>query len=99
MKRVTRGPKGVPYAVTHDGRTVRYPDPDIKAERMKEEVFTKEEGYVPMENGDFTMENGDFTMDNGDFTVERNLSFFAVGDYVSPTVPGREYNQTNRRCF
>ena len=30
VKRVIRGPKGVPYAVTHDGRTVRYPDPDIK---------------------------------------------------------------------
>lgn len=33
VKRVTRGPKGVPYAVTHDGRTLRYPDPDIKAGR------------------------------------------------------------------
>merc|ERR1719163_2270651 len=26
-----RGPKGTPYAVTHDGRTLRYPDPDVKA--------------------------------------------------------------------
>ena len=26
-----RGPRGIPYAVTHDGRTVRYPDPDVKA--------------------------------------------------------------------
>ena len=26
------GPRGVPYAVTHDGRTIRYPDPDVKAE-------------------------------------------------------------------
>ncbi|CAK9016341.1 unnamed protein product [Durusdinium trenchii] len=25
-------PRGVPYAVTHDGRTIRYPDPDVKAE-------------------------------------------------------------------
>merc|ERR1712151_29985 len=31
VKKVTRGPKGVPYAITHDGRTIRYPDPDIKA--------------------------------------------------------------------
>lgn len=23
------GPKGVPYIVTHDGRTIRYPEPDI----------------------------------------------------------------------
>ena len=27
------GPRGVPYAVTHDGRTLRYPDPDVKAGR------------------------------------------------------------------
>jgi len=30
VKRVFRGPKAVPYCVTHDGRTIRYPDPDIK---------------------------------------------------------------------
>merc|ERR1719399_1644781 len=30
VKKVTRGPKGIPYAITHDGRTVRYPDPDVK---------------------------------------------------------------------
>merc|ERR550532_3914588 len=31
VKKVFRGPKGTPYAITHDGRTLRYPDPDIKA--------------------------------------------------------------------
>eukprot|EP00932_Pfiesteria_piscicida_P007906 SRR837773.18138.p2 GENE.SRR837773.18138~~SRR837773.18138.p2 ORF type:complete len:185 (+),score=75.56 SRR837773.18138:41-556(+) len=31
VKKVLRGPKGVPYAITHDGRTLRYPDPDVKA--------------------------------------------------------------------
>jgi len=31
VKKVERGPKGIPYAITHDGRTIRYPDPDIKA--------------------------------------------------------------------
>merc|ERR1719301_195705 len=31
VKKVKRGPKGIPYAITHDGRTLRYPDPDIKA--------------------------------------------------------------------
>merc|ERR1712137_1081678 len=30
VKTVERGPKGIPYAITHDGRTLRYPDPDIK---------------------------------------------------------------------
>merc|ERR1711953_1490674 len=31
VKKVLRGPKGIPYAITHDGRTIRYPDPDVKA--------------------------------------------------------------------
>jgi len=30
VKKVSRGPKGVPHALTHDGRTLRYPDPDVK---------------------------------------------------------------------
>ncbi|CDK29952.1 unnamed protein product [Kuraishia capsulata CBS 1993] len=30
VKRVQLGKKGIPYAVTHDGRTIRYPDPNIK---------------------------------------------------------------------
>lgn len=30
VKRVQTGPKGIPFLVTHDGRTIRYPDPVIK---------------------------------------------------------------------
>ena len=30
VKKVARGPKGVPYLITTDGRTLRYPDPLIK---------------------------------------------------------------------
>ena len=30
VKRVSVGPKGVPYITTHDARTIRYPDPLIK---------------------------------------------------------------------
>jgi len=30
VKRVQLGHKGVPYVVTHDGRTIRYPDPAIR---------------------------------------------------------------------
>merc|ERR1719337_316017 len=30
VKKVHRGLRGIPYAVTHDGRTIRYPDPDVK---------------------------------------------------------------------
>lgn len=30
VKRVEMGRKKIPYCVTHDGRTIRYPDPQIK---------------------------------------------------------------------
>nr|CAD7602512.1 unnamed protein product [Timema genevievae] len=30
VKRVQTGPKGIPFLVTHDGRTIRYPDPVIR---------------------------------------------------------------------
>jgi small subunit ribosomal protein S4e len=30
VKKIVRGPKGTPYAITHDGRTIRYPDPAVK---------------------------------------------------------------------
>lgn len=30
VRRVEFGKGGVPYVATHDGRTIRYPDPDIK---------------------------------------------------------------------
>jgi len=30
VRKVALGPKGVPFIVTHDGRTIRYPHPDVK---------------------------------------------------------------------
>merc|ERR1711991_54289 len=30
VRRQELGPRGIPYISTHDGRTIRYPDPDIK---------------------------------------------------------------------
>jgi small subunit ribosomal protein S4e len=30
VRKVLLGAKGIPYLVTHDGRTIRYPDPAIK---------------------------------------------------------------------
>jgi small subunit ribosomal protein S4e len=30
VKSRAMGPKGIPYVVTHDGRTIRFPDPKIK---------------------------------------------------------------------
>jgi hypothetical protein len=33
VKRLQFGKGGVPYIATHDGRTIRYPDPEIKVRR------------------------------------------------------------------
>lgn len=30
VRKVQTGAKGIPFLVTHDGRTIRYPDPVIK---------------------------------------------------------------------
>lgn len=32
VKKVQLGARGVPYVVTHDGRTIRYPDPAVKVQ-------------------------------------------------------------------
>ena len=30
ISKVSTSPKGIPFVVTHDGRTIRYPDPEVK---------------------------------------------------------------------
>jgi len=60
VKKVLRGPKAVPYCVTHDGRTIRYPDPDIKVNdtvRLDTET-NKILDYVKFEAGNVVMIRG-----------------------------------------
>jgi small subunit ribosomal protein S4e len=47
------GANKVPYIVTHDGRTLRYPHPDIKKnDTVKLNLETFEvEGLIKLENG------------------------------------------------
>merc|ERR1712113_10687 len=60
VKKVMRGPKGVPYAITHDGRTIRYPDPDIKPnDTARIDLGTgKILDYVKFEPGNVAMISG-----------------------------------------
>mmetsp|Transcript_20036 Transcript_20036/g.37533 ORF Transcript_20036/g.37533 Transcript_20036/m.37533 type:complete len:260 (+) Transcript_20036:77-856(+) len=60
VKRVERGPKGIPYAVTHDGRTIRYPDPAIGAmDTVRIDIATgKILDYVKFELGNSVMIGG-----------------------------------------
>jgi len=60
VKKVMRGPKGIPYCVTHDGRTIRYPDPDVKTNdsvRLDTESG-KILDYVKFEPGNVVMISG-----------------------------------------
>ncbi|CDO51397.1 similar to Saccharomyces cerevisiae YHR203C RPS4B Protein component of the small (40S) ribosomal subunit [Geotrichum candidum] len=60
VKRVQLGKKGVPYVVTHDGRTIRYPDPAIKVnDTVKINLATgKIESFVKFDNGNVVMATG-----------------------------------------
>jgi len=60
VKNVKNGPKGIPYAVTHDGRTIRYPDPSIKSyDTVRLDTETgKIMDYVKFEAGNIAMVSG-----------------------------------------
>jgi len=60
VKKVQRGPKGIPYAITHDGRTIRYPDPEIKTnDTVRLDLATgKILDFVKFEPGNTVMISG-----------------------------------------
>jgi len=60
VRKVTRGPKGIPYCITHDGRTIRYPDPDIKTnDTIRLDLATgKILDYVKFEPGNTVIISG-----------------------------------------
>jgi len=60
VKKVFRGPKGTPYCITHDGRTLRYPDPDVKTnDSVRVEVPSgKMLDHVKFEPGSTAMISG-----------------------------------------
>ena len=60
VKKVSTAPGGVPYVVTHDGRTIRYPDPDIKCnDTVKVELDTgKVSDIIKFESGNLAIISG-----------------------------------------
>lgn len=60
VTRVGIGPKGVPYLVTHDARTIRYPDPLIKvSDTVKIDLSTgKIMDFTKFESGNVAMITG-----------------------------------------
>jgi len=60
VKKVLRGPKNTPYAVTHDGRTIKYPDPDVKVnDTIRLDITTgKVLDHIKFEPGNTVMISG-----------------------------------------
>lgn len=60
IKKVLVGPKGVPMIVTHDGRTIRYPDPHVKVnDTIRLDLATnKIEEYIKFDSGNLVMVTG-----------------------------------------
>jgi small subunit ribosomal protein S4e len=55
VKKTLVGPKGVPMLITHDGRTLRYPDPHIKVnDSVRLDLASnKIEDYIKFDSGKF----------------------------------------------
>jgi small subunit ribosomal protein S4e len=60
VKQVKVGQKGIPYCVTHDGRTIRYPDPLIKVnDTVKIDIATgKITDFVKFDTGNICYVTG-----------------------------------------
>jgi len=60
VKRVMVGPKGVPFVVTNDGRTIRYPDPLVKLNDsiLINTATAKIQEFVKFESGNLCMITG-----------------------------------------
>jgi len=60
VRRLEIGPKGIPFLVTHDARTIRYPDPSIKVnDTVKIDLETgKIKEFVKFEVGNLCMVTG-----------------------------------------
>ncbi|KDQ61365.1 hypothetical protein JAAARDRAFT_30789 [Jaapia argillacea MUCL 33604] len=73
VKKAAVGNKGVPYVVTHDGRTIRYPDPNIKVNDTVK--FDIEQGkitdFVKFDTGNIVMVTGGRNMGRAGVIVHR----------------------------
>lgn len=64
VKKLLVGKKGIPYIVTHDGRTIRYPDPLIRAnDTIKFDLENnKIDGFLKFDVGNLAMITGGHNM-------------------------------------
>ncbi|KAI5286104.1 40S ribosomal protein S4 [Ascosphaera aggregata] len=99
VKRVQLGKGGIPFLVTHDARTIRYPDPEIKVnDTVKIDLATgKIQDFVKFDTGAIVMVTGGRNMGRvGTITHrERHDGGFGIvhiKDAVDNTFATRETN-------
>ncbi|KAH9172953.1 40S ribosomal protein S4 [Lactarius sanguifluus] len=73
VKKVALGNRGVPYVVTHDGRTIRYPDPAI---RVNDTI--RSPGIIKFDTGNLVMITGGRNMGRVGVIVHREKH---IGDF------------------
>ena len=80
VKKVALGNRGVPYIVTHDGRTIRYPDPVIKVNDTVRFDITQNKitGIVKFDTGNLVMITGGRNMGRAGVIVHREKH---IGDF------------------
>jgi len=74
VRKVSVGPKNIPYIVTHDGRTIRYPDPNVKVnDTIKLDIATsKIEDYIKFDSGNLAMITGGHNLGRVGTVVSRD---------------------------
>jgi small subunit ribosomal protein S4e len=80
VKKVALGNRGVPYIVTHDGRTIRYPDPLIKVNDTVKFDLTQNKitGIAKFDTGNLVMVIGGRNMGRAGVIVHREKH---IGDF------------------
>lgn len=80
VKKVALGNRGVPYIVTHDGRTIRYPDPAIKVNDTVRFDLTQNKiiGIAKFDTGNLAMITGGRNMGRAGVIVHREKH---IGDF------------------
>ncbi|UYV63934.1 RpS4 [Cordylochernes scorpioides] len=73
VRKVSVGPRGVPYLVTHDGRTIRYPDPLIKVnDTIQVDISTgKIMDYIKFDLGNMCMITGGHNLGRVGYIMSR----------------------------
>jgi len=73
VRKVAVGSKGVPYITTHDGRTIRYPDPAVKVNDSVKFDFEQNKitDFVHFETGNIAMITGGRNMGRAGVIIHR----------------------------